>query len=286
MLRHLQTAPATTVAESASKTEPKTTAPPFTAEEIAHAIATLEKERSTTDTVSNNATQIVAVLEQLHLDLTPDEVTARIESERLMRVQKHRQLRRRFHIIYGVLAATSCIFFAYALWVIRQNSRVEIAAPTVAEQTAQAVTPATKMPSLSEILITDTVGGKAMQRTLAEVPEGKVVTITGGQLERFLDFKSPSHDTFDDTFRWKIFRKGELWYLKAFTDIELSPGALAATDHMLLQNIKSKPGALHAPVQIVVPVNDVLVTGVDSMPMSPEHMLYVQLKNTNRLRYE
>ncbi|RYF50929.1 MAG: hypothetical protein EOO38_04460, partial [Cytophagaceae bacterium] len=116
MLRHSQDSTDTTSNAANYKstsysglTPDSVIASPFTAEEIAEAIAEIESEKALRHSSQTSAAQIASVLDHLNLDMAPSEVAAKIEKQRRARVQTGKAQRRKRSLFVALAAGLSCM---------------------------------------------------------------------------------------------------------------------------------------------------------------------------------
>ena len=307
MLRHLETVPTTTATAAAAVTDsshtPETQTAPaplpasYSAEEIAHAIAALEKERYLTESSQTHTTQIADILNQLQLELTPAEVQAKIEQERQERatlaqqVQQSSQRRRRL-FLGGIAAIFPAIILMMFLRASTPPLQVAPVSPPVAIQNTVAV---------------NTVGGVNQcasyrapvsgdrYRSIQRNPRAKYARRSTGRKSasrspptsssRCWIYRNVSSDTFVAANKWTVFHKGETLYLSAFTDARQSHSALLTDPTLLLQNIRTTGSGMYAPVAVSVPINAITIQSTNDMSESPYHQFHVQLKDIDRIDF-
>lgn len=138
---------------------------PYTAAEIARTIAEMERERSLKESVQNRTAQISDILEQLHLDLSPEEVAERIEQKRLAGLREYmlRQntLRRRRLLFAGIGGVLSCAGLVSFLWL---RSYAPAPVETTTQPAVAAVEYAKRLPD-QEVRAVDSAGQTVVEAT-------------------------------------------------------------------------------------------------------------------------
>jgi hypothetical protein len=258
MLRHIETAPITASAQVIKKPQP------FTPEEIAQAIAELEKERHGVASEQEESAQLSSILEQLQLDLPAAKVAEQVQKARTRRQMTTK--RRRRVLIASVAIVGSLLGLIGGIWpgTHKRNATVASGPMTAAKErplTTQTITPA-------QLIVVDHSRGGPVSKTLAEVPEGVRVSLKNNVLQKLLGVPPGYIDSVQDAdvYDWVAFRKGDACYIRGYTETRRTRDALRVTPIIKIHNNKgvfTPDGKPLAPVPVTIPLNTITLAGED-----------------------
>jgi hypothetical protein len=209
----------------------------ITARELAQALASLDARRLQQQHQSAPVA-VEQALSELGIEATPDEVRAevrRLRDTQAARAAAARQTRRRRRWRVGVLALAGVALAGGGLgWLsqelrLRQSARFE---QTIAAYRREAArqTHAWRLPE-PRTLVLDGTGGKAVVRTLGEVPEGRTVRVS------YKDFYGGERRTASELMAdaaaagtWHVVKHGGRVYLRGWLPGPMSAAALRQGD--------------------------------------------------------
>ncbi len=187
---------------------------------------------------------IADVLQHLNLDISPGEIFTEVARQRQKHVKASRAKRR---AVLGALAALAVLLGGVSFV---SNS---LSAPEQTTPTYSLTWPDVQ----KQVLAQDTAPSGPFLRTLAEVPDGRMVTVTADAVYSAVSDEWPTTgqtrpiDNTVSEMRWRVCKVGKDLYLRGWTAERLSPQA-AKLGSVSVYDTPTAPGLGPSPIQIGV----------------------------------
>lgn len=185
-----------------------------TAEEFSEAVTALEARRLEQARHVQNTVAIGAVVDELDLDITAEEILAEVHAQRATRQQ--RRARPRF--VWDTLLLA--IFLGSAIWLVRTlDAGMETATLTSTEP--------------RDVRVAVGGGRTSIVKTLSEIPDGQAVLCSDAALDELLvsgHFSSEQSVADEAEGRWILLKHDGFVYLRGWVPIAMSDRALKAGD--------------------------------------------------------
>lgn len=213
-----------------------------TAAELASALASLESRKET----SGDTVALGEAVRELNLDATPQEILAEVEAQRMAHTRRVRQMPKRWKA--AVFAFTTfCLLTGIVTWGSVTAIRPPLP-PLVQETFAD---------FQQKVLVQDQTAQGPLVRTLAEVPEGRIVRISANAVEEASMCRMPRRGPLllssqaERYLTWPVVKQNNELYVHGWVRERLSNQA-ARQATLEVYNRPDAPALGPHPVQITI----------------------------------
>lgn len=286
MLRHSEiTADTVQLPVASPAVAPEVLNAPFTSQEIADAIAAVEKERRDQAAREAETTQIARVLDQLGLDMPAQAVAERVRENR-SRLMGQKVVRKRSRaLMASVWAALLLGVLVIGFGVLSAVRAGEVKLPALQSAKLPVVDPGT-------LLVTNRSGKLPVVQTFAEVADGVPVTISADDLQLLLRDSLPDglrdevSASFDPRCEWTVLRENGEYYLRGYRSSRITPAALLASPAIRMYNereITTMRGPQTQNIALTLPIRAFRVRQSQSLDFpEPYHVLDVKVNSVDK----